>query len=69
MKLRGKRVAILIEDNYRALEVWYSMLHFREQVRLIHLHQEENAIFIQMAAPQCLEMPVGELAGSARPQR
>jgi protease I len=30
MELRGKRIAILVEDNYKALEVWYSMLHFRE---------------------------------------
>ena len=30
MELRGKRVAILIEDNYHALEVWYVILHFRE---------------------------------------
>ena len=30
MELRGKRIAILVEDNYKAFEVWYSMLHFRE---------------------------------------
>jgi protease I len=30
MELRVKRVAILVEDSYKALEVWYSRLHFRE---------------------------------------
>jgi protease I len=30
MDLRGKRVAILVEDNYKALEVWYPLLRFRE---------------------------------------
>jgi protease I len=30
MKLQGKRVAILVEDNYEALEVWYPDLCLRE---------------------------------------
>lgn len=30
MELRGKRVAILVEDYYKALEVWYPLLRFRE---------------------------------------
>lgn len=30
MELQGKRVAILVEDNYKTLEVWYSLLRFRE---------------------------------------
>jgi protease I len=30
MELRGKRVAILVEDDYKALEVWYPLLRFRE---------------------------------------
>jgi protease I len=30
MELRGKRIAILIEDNYKSLEVWYPLLRFRE---------------------------------------
>jgi protease I len=30
MQLRGKRIAILVEENYQALEVWYAMLHFRD---------------------------------------
>jgi deglycase len=30
MELRGKRVAILVEDNCDALEVWYPHLRLRE---------------------------------------
>ena len=30
MELQGKRVAILVEDNYKTLEVWYPLLRFRE---------------------------------------
>ena len=30
MDLRGKRVAILVEDHYKTLEVWYPLLRFRE---------------------------------------
>jgi protease I len=30
MELRGKRVAILVEDDYKTLEVWYPLLRFRE---------------------------------------
>jgi protease I len=29
MELQGKRVAILVEDNYEALEVWYPALRLR----------------------------------------
>jgi len=31
MKLKGKRVAILAEDLYQELEVWYPLLRFREE--------------------------------------
>ena len=31
MRLRGKRVAILIEDFYQDLEVWYPILRLREE--------------------------------------
>jgi protease I len=30
MELRGKRVAILVEDNYADLELWYLTLRLRE---------------------------------------
>jgi putative intracellular protease/amidase len=30
MDLEGKRVAILVEDNYEALEVWYPNLRIHE---------------------------------------
>lgn len=30
MELSGKRVAILVEDNYQELELWYPLLRFRE---------------------------------------
>lgn len=30
MELRGKRIAILAEDNYQELELWYPLLRMRE---------------------------------------
>ena len=30
MELEGKRIAILAEDNYQELELWYSLLRMRE---------------------------------------
>jgi len=30
MELRGKRVAILAENNYQELELWYPLLRLRE---------------------------------------
>ncbi len=31
MKLKGKRIAILAEDLYQELELWYPLLRFREE--------------------------------------
>jgi protease I len=31
MKLKGKRIAILAEDLYQDLELWYPLLRFREE--------------------------------------
>ncbi len=31
MKLRGKRIAILAENNYQELELWYPLLRLREE--------------------------------------
>lgn len=31
MKLRGKRIAILAENNYQELELWYPLLRMREE--------------------------------------
>lgn len=31
MKLKGKRIAILAEDLYQELEIWYPLLRFREE--------------------------------------
>jgi protease I len=31
MKLKGKRIAILAEDIYEELEIWYPLLRFREE--------------------------------------
>jgi protease I len=30
MKLEGKRIAVLAEDNYQELELWYPVLRMRE---------------------------------------
>lgn len=30
MELQGKRIAVLAEDNYQELELWYPVLRFRE---------------------------------------
>ena len=31
MDLRGKRIAVLVADQYQVLEVWYPLLRFREE--------------------------------------
>ncbi len=31
MDLRGKRIAVLVADQYQELEVWYPLLRFREE--------------------------------------
>ncbi len=31
MQLEGKRIAILVEDNYEDLELWYPLLRLREE--------------------------------------
>ena len=30
MDLRGKKIAVLVADQYQELEVWYPLLRFRE---------------------------------------
>ena len=38
MELQGKRVAVLVEDDYQELELWYPVLRMREagaEVRII----------------------------------
>ncbi len=30
MELQGKRIAVLVADQYQELEVWYPLLRFRE---------------------------------------
>ena len=33
MELQGKRVAVLVEDNYADLELWYLVLRVRAQAQ------------------------------------
>ncbi|MFC1987783.1 type 1 glutamine amidotransferase domain-containing protein [Chloroflexota bacterium] len=35
MEMSGKRIALLVEDNYQELELWYPLLRFREAGALV----------------------------------
>lgn len=45
MQLRGKRIAILVEDQYEDLELWYPALRFREAGAEVTLLGPRKAAF------------------------
>ena len=65
MELQGKRVAVLVEDDYQELELWYPVLRMREagaEVRIIGPRQ--GSFKSQLGYPAQADMAIDD----ARPE-
>lgn len=66
MELNGKRIAILAEDNYQELEVWYPLLRLREAgAQVTVVGREKGKVHTSKLG---YEVTADIAAGEARPQ-